>query len=191
MAGTISLEVPAVELEDEKSNGAAKLVEAFDATPRDTLLSKIIADRYRVEELIGSGGWGRVYRVLHIGLNQSMALKLLHSSHVFDREKLARFKQEAEAVSALDHPNICRVIDFAEGPEGQPCMVMELLVGKRLDEIIKEKSKLTLPDVLNIGVQLCSALVAAHKKGIIHRDLKPANIMLVEENADTEPTRVR
>lgn len=76
---------------EEQKQKQAKLAETFDATPKDPLLGKLIADRYHVDELIGTGGFGRVYRVTHTGLNQQLALKLLHSSHMLDREKLARF----------------------------------------------------------------------------------------------------
>ena len=167
-----------------KAEGAVvcpHLTKAFDNVMKDPLIGKLVGERYQVEELIGTGGFGRVYKVFHVGLKHHMALKLLHSSLVLEREKLERFKQEAEAISKLDHPNICRITDFAEGPEQQPCMIMELLEGSRLDEVIKTKGRMSRLEVLDIGVQVCSALSAAHKKGIVHRDLKPANIILVQD----------
>jgi tetratricopeptide (TPR) repeat protein/tRNA A-37 threonylcarbamoyl transferase component Bud32 len=175
---------------DARAQACPHTSAAFDNVPTDSLIGTLVAERYQVQALIGSGGWGRVYRVEHVGLKKLMALKLLHSSHIFDREKIQRFKQEAEAVSKLDHPNICRVLDFAEGPEHQPCMIMELLEGQRLDEAIRGKA-LPLNEVLRIGVQICAALASAHQKGIVHRDLKPGNIMLVTSGQSDGPPDVK
>jgi serine/threonine protein kinase len=157
------------------------LTRAFSEPATDPLLGKTIGERYQVEEFIGSGGFGRVYRVIHTGLKTEMALKMLHSSLVLETDKLERFKQEAEAVSKLDHPNICRVTDFAEGPEHQPCMIMELLKGDRLDTLIKVRGPMSRAQVLELGKQVCSALKSAHDRGIVHRDLKPSNIILVDD----------
>lgn len=132
-------------------------------------------------KLIGTGGWGRVYEVTHDSLHKTFAMKVLHAAMNLDAGMIKRFQREAESISKLDHPGICRVYDLVRGPDGAPCIVMEKLNGQGLDVILKEKRYLPWRTVADIGVQLLSALQAAHDAGIVHRDLKPSNIS-VDEN---------
>jgi serine/threonine protein kinase len=159
---------------------------AFDAVPRDTLIGSTVGHRYLVKALIGTGGHGRVYEGEHKLLRKPVAIKVLHSTRALEAEWLHRFKREAESISRLDHINICRVLDFAVGPEGQPCMIMEFLEGEALDATICGAAnncdkKLSCEQIIDIGIQSCRALGAAHSKGIIHRDIKPSNIFLLAD----------
>jgi len=137
---------------------------------------------YRVLEIIGGGGMGLVYRAEDLKLGRAVALKFLPEDLSNDPNALARFEREARAVSALDHPNICAIHEFAEY-EGRPFIVMELLHGKTLRERLPDGPfRLNDPAGLDIAIQVASGLEAAHEQGIIHRDIKPANIFITEKN---------
>ncbi len=136
---------------------------------------------YRVLDVIGGGGMGMVYRAEDLKLGRRVALKFLPHELASDPVALQRFELEARTASALNHPNIC-TIHAIEEYEEQPVMAMELLEGEtlrdRLAALAAEQKKLTTDDLLDIAIQICNGLQAAHEKGIIHRDIKPANIYL-------------
>jgi eukaryotic-like serine/threonine-protein kinase len=136
---------------------------------------------YRVDEKIGEGGMGVVYKARDTHLDRFVAIKVLPPDRIADPERRRRFVQEAKAASALRHPNIVTIHDIAE-ESGVAFIVMEYVPGKPLSRLIPRKG-LRMSEALKYAVQIADALAAAHAAGIIHRDLKPANIMADDNGA--------
>ena len=147
------------------------------AEGRDRWLGRIIDDRYRVLEVLGSGGMGMVYRVEHQRMGKIAAMKVLHPEHSRQPDLEARFRREAEAISRLTHPNTVQVFDFGT-MQGTLYLIMEYVRGQDLSTLIQRDSPLRFARVAPILAQICAALGEAHALGIVHRDLKPENVLV-------------
>jgi serine/threonine protein kinase len=149
-------------------------------------LGSLIADRYRILELVGRGGMGAVYRAEHIQLQRNVAVKLLLGDFDIDSPAFKRFQQEARTASMLDHPNIVSVHDFGMIGGRQPYLAMDYIAGVSLDDLLTDISVLPLDRFRHIFAQACDALDHAHLAGVVHRDIKPSNLMLVQKRKDAD-----
>jgi non-specific serine/threonine protein kinase len=147
----------------------------LEADVREDLTGRVV-DSYRLLSRLGAGGMGEVYLAHDAKLDRPVAVKFLSPKLAVDRDRLRRFHQEALAASSLNHPHIVVVHDFGED-EGRPYLVTEFIEGETLRHRL-QRGPLAMRDVVDIGVQLASALAASHARGLVHRDIKPENIML-------------
>jgi serine/threonine protein kinase/tetratricopeptide (TPR) repeat protein len=141
----------------------------------------LVAGRYQLEELIGRGGMGDVYRGVDTQTGEPVAIKLLHESIVQENPDIVdRFTREGEALSKLDHPNIVKLLGAVE-ENNRHYLIMEYVGGGSLRDLIDEQARLPLEAVLNIALDLADALTRAHRLNIIHRDIKPDNVLMAED----------
>lgn len=147
-------------------------------SPPPDLTGMIIADRYRVERLIGQGGMGSVWAARHLSLDQTVAIKFIHPKLLGSSQALRRFDTEAKAAARIRSRHAVAVFDHGVAANEQPYIVMEYLEGESLEARIRRLGPRSLSEVSDIVMQVSRALSAAHGAGIIHRDLKPENIFL-------------
>ncbi len=140
-------------------------------------IGQTLGGRYRLIELLGSGGMATIYRATDTQLGRDVALKLLRPEYLRDPDFASRFRQEAQAAASLSHPNVVTVYDFGEDPSG-PYIVMELVDGEDLATILRRSGALPPRQVARIGSGVARALAAAHARGLVHRDVKPGNILI-------------
>lgn len=166
-----------------------------DGTPlklgaTQSLIGTILAGKYRVESLLGSGGMGSVYKAEQVLLKKTVALKVLHGSMSADEPaRIKRFRQEGVLISSLDHPNIIRARDFDIAGD-QAFLVLDYIEGENLWDAIKNRGRLPIGRALNIFNQVCDALGYAHAQNVIHRDIKPSNIMLTRAEDGSEMVKL-
>jgi eukaryotic-like serine/threonine-protein kinase len=146
----------------------------------DNLIGAMLADKYRIEALLGSGGMCDVYRARHSLIGKQVAIKVLKPELAADPKIAERFEQEAMASSRVRHPHAIDVTDFGIDQRNRPFIVMELVEGKTIGELLRENGPFTLERTAGILRQVCGALEAAHSAGVIHRDVKSDNILIAE-----------
>ena len=140
-------------------------------------IGTMIGNRYEVAEKVGTGGMADVYRAMDHRLNRYVAVKILKNEYSEDTKFVTKFRQEAQAVACLSHPNVVAVYDVGE-EQGMHFIVMEFVEGITLKSYIEKKGKLSVREAVGIGIQIASGLEAAHNSHIIHRDIKPQNILI-------------
>jgi serine/threonine protein kinase/tetratricopeptide (TPR) repeat protein len=154
------------------------------------LVGRVIENRYRVLRKIGEGGMGTIYAGEHIEIRKAVAIKILHPIYSKQQNLVERFRREARAASRIGHPNIIDVTDFGTTEDGCAYFVMEHLDGIDLADVLSHERRIDPLRAVRIGMQICSALHAAHNAGVIHRDLKPENIYLVARDGEADFVKV-
>jgi serine/threonine-protein kinase len=141
------------------------------------MVGEVLADRYTLEELVGTGGMSSVYRAHDALLDRKVALKILHLQYMGDGQHVERFRREARSVATLSHPNIVTVIDRGEF-DGREFIVFEYVDGENLKRLIERTGPMPVEQALELALQIASALLFAHQHGLVHRDVKPQNVLL-------------
>ena len=147
------------------------------------MVGEVVAERYELEELVGSGGMSSVFRARDRLLERHVALKILHPHYAEDGDTIERFRREARAVAQLSHPNIVTVIDRGEA-DGRQFIVFEYIDGRTLKEVVEESGPLDVRDAAELTIGVARGLAFAHAHGLVHRDVKPQNVLL---NGDGRP----
>jgi serine/threonine protein kinase len=141
------------------------------------VVGELIAGRYELEELVGSGGMSSVYRAHDRLLERTVALKILHEQFTRDDSYVERFRREARAVAQLAHPNIVTVIDRGE-QDGRQFIVFEYVDGMNLKELMTQEGPVSPREAIELALQVARGLSFAHESGLVHRDVKPQNVLL-------------
>ncbi len=157
-------------------------------TNLEVLVGTTLADRYRLDAMLGSGGMGAVFRAHHLTLKRDEAVKVMRPELINTEMLSERFDREAETVARLDHPNIVRVTDYGSTPQGMKYLAMELLRGQGLETLLGEK--LPPSRALELTRQILSGLEHAHAHGVVHRDLKPENVFVTQDHAGREILKI-
>lgn len=157
---------------------------------QDPFVSTVLDGKYLIEEPIGKGGMGLVYRARHVNFNRLFAIKILKNELVSDPQAIKRFRNEANAAGMIRHPNAITITDFNITNDGAAYLVMDYVEGRSLRDILKKEGRQSYQRTVFLLSQVCDAAAAAHRKGIIHRDLKPDNIMVEHQEDQSEMVRV-
>jgi serine/threonine-protein kinase len=146
----------------------------------------LLAGKFRVERVLGSGGMGVVVEATHVTLKDRVALKFLRSPQFADQTTITRFLREAQAAARIKSPHVARVLDVGTLDDGSPFMVMEFLEGTDLGTVLDREGVLPVEQAITYALQTCEALAAAHTSNVVHRDVKPSNLFLTQ-GPDREP----
>jgi eukaryotic-like serine/threonine-protein kinase len=152
-----------------------------NAAPVGELVGTVLGGKYRIGRKIGSGGIGVVYAAEHTTLGHEVAVKVLRGAAAKDASEIARLRREAKIQTHIEHPNVARVFDLDQMPDGSIYLVMERLLGRSLADVLARQQLVTPGFAVPVFVDVCRALSAAHGKGVVHRDLKPGNIFLCQD----------
>ncbi|MGH9330459.1 MAG: protein kinase domain-containing protein, partial [Vicinamibacterales bacterium] len=157
-----------------------------DGTPlvRTPGIPRVIDRKFRLDQRIGRGGMGSVYRARDVRLDRDVAIKVVRAELLSDPDARRRFRREAQLVARLQHPSIVSIFDYGTFPDGGAYLVMELVRGEDLRRVLTREGRLPAPRVARILSQICAAIDAAHREGILHRDLKPENVLMVGDETD-------
>lgn len=152
-----------------------------DGTKIDPAAESVMYGKYEFIRLVGTGGMSSVYLANHLLLNRPVAIKTLHAHLAGNEKTLKRFRQEAQLISDLSHPNIIGVRDFGVMDGGEPFIVMDYVEGRTLASVIENESPIDFQRAIDMFKQLAGALSHAHARGVTHRDLKPSNVIVTQE----------
>jgi serine/threonine-protein kinase len=159
--------------------------------PSSLRVGTVVDGKYRVENVLGSGGMGVVMSAFHLSLGKRVAIKLLRAETIGDpSDAIARFSREARVAAHIQSEHVVRVMDVAALPDGSPYMVMEYLEGADLRQVVATRGPLPIEEAVDYVLQACEALAEAHAAGIIHRDLKPGNLFLQRRSNGTSMIKV-
>lgn len=149
------------------------------AVPPDNRVGEVLASKYRLEELLGSGGMGHVYRAVNEHVGRTVAIKVLRLEHAQNGPIVERFLREARAANLVRHPNVVDVLDVGKEDGGAPFIVQELLLGEDLAHLVARRGgKLPVEEVCDLLLPVIDAVAHAHAQGVVHRDIKPENVFL-------------
>jgi serine/threonine protein kinase len=151
---------------------------------------RLLGGRYKLEQCIGSGGMGEIYRARRTHIGDTVAVKVLRGDVVEDEKSRQRFYREARAAAMLHHPNAVVIHDFGEDADGTAYIVMELLIGRSLRQVLSQEGTISAARAYGIIRQASAALDAGHRNGIVHRDIKPDNIILLDSNDAVDHVKI-
>lgn len=153
-------------------------------------VGRVLGGRYQLDDCIGSGGMGEIYKARRLHIGDTVAVKVLRPDVVENDKSRQRFYREARAAAMLHHPNAVVIHDFGEDADGTTYIVMELLVGRSLRQVLVEEGAITSARAYSIMRQACAAIDAGHRNGIVHRDIKPDNIVLINSHDGTDLVKI-
>jgi len=164
------------------------LVQAHDDP--DPYIGRTLLDQFRIEERVGAGGMGTVYRAHQMHVGRDVAIKILHPELIQNPDAVRRFRREARVSASLDHPNVVRTFLFGQLPDDSLYLVMEYLRGRSLMDLLRTNGALDPARALHIATQICDGVGEAHRNGVVHRDVKPENVLLVTRGHDPDFVKV-